>query len=258
MSSKDDTFYLGTSGWAHRDWVGQLYPHEMSPAEYLTAYAQHFRTVELEHTRYNIPTRHLVQSWYHRTPAGFRFSPCLPRAITHDARLQNIRGTLDNFLAVMTELGDKLGPILVQLPETFRSSEQDQLETFLSALPQEVPFAIEFRHGSWLRDATFTLLEAHQVAWVVVDAPFLPRMPRVTANFAYVRWHGHPGTGQRVRRQTDPAAAFHPWVPILRHLARQTVCVYGYVRNSFSGYAPRDCATLLELLGEKSQGQGGG
>jgi uncharacterized protein YecE (DUF72 family) len=250
MSAKDRTFYLGTSGWAHRDWVGQLYPHEMSAAAYLTTYAQRFATVELEHTLYQVPSRHLVQSWYRRTPASFRFSPCLPRAITHDSRLQQVGDALDNFLTVIAELGDKLGPILVQLPENFRSSEQEQLETFLSLLPPELSFAIEFRHGSWLRDTTFTLLEAHQVAWVVVEAPFLPRVPRVTANFAYVRWHGRPGTGQRARRQTDPAAAFHPWVPILRHLARQTGCVYGYVRNSFSGYAPRDCETLLELLGE--------
>jgi uncharacterized protein YecE (DUF72 family) len=85
---------------------------------------------------------------------------------------------------------------------------------------------------------------------VIVDAPFLPRTPLVTANFAYVRWHGYPGISQQSKRQLDPLAALQPWIPILRDLARQVPEVYGYVRNSFSGYAPRDCQTLQQLLGE--------
>ncbi len=250
MSVEDPTFCLGTSGWAHRDWVGKLYPQEMSRGEYLASYAQHFDTVEIEHTFYDMPLRQTVQSWHRRSPAGFRFSPCLPRHLTHIQRLRDIHSRLEDFLEVITELGDKLGPILVQLPESFRSGEQAQLETFLHGLPPELHFAVEFRHGSWLKETTFQLLEAHRVAWVVVDAPFLPRLPRVTASFAYVRWHGRPGVAQRAKNQADPAAAFRPWVLMLRDLARQAQCVYGYVRNSFSGYAPRDCETLLALLGE--------
>lgn len=240
--------HLGTSGWAHRDWVGVLYPHDMPPAEYLATYAQHFRTVEIEHTFFDLPLPQTVQAWQRRTPDGFQLSPCLPRRITHGQRLQAVRGLLEDFLAVMSELGDKLGPVLVQLPEDFRHTEQPHLEAFLAALPPQVPFAIEFRHGSWVRDSTFTLLEHYQVAWVVVDAPFLPRVPRVTASFAYVRWHGRPG--YQTRRHLDPAAALRPWVSILQQLARQAQQVYGYVRNQFSGYAPRDCETLRTLLGQ--------
>jgi uncharacterized protein YecE (DUF72 family) len=250
MSPETRTFYLGTSGWAHRDWVDRLYPHDMPPGEYLTAYARQFDTVEIEHTFFETPAREMVQSWYRRTPDGFTFCPCLPRHITHAQRLRNTQGLLEDFLAVIVELGHKLGPILLQLPDDFRRGEQEHLERFLQVLPQELQFAIEFRHGSWLKDTTFQLLEAHRVAWVVVDASFLPRVPRVTAPFAYVRWHGHPGVEQQTKRQTDPFAALHPWVPILRQLGRQAQRVYGYVDNSFSGYAPRDCQTLLELLGD--------
>jgi uncharacterized protein YecE (DUF72 family) len=227
-----------------------LYPPDMPQGEYLTAYARHFDTVEIEHTFFETPTREMVQSWQRRTPDGFVFCPCVPRQITHVQRLRHTQGLLEDFLAVMVELGSKLGPILLQLPDDFRRHEQEHLATFLHTLPQALHFAIEFHHGSWLKDATFELLEAYQVAWVVVDAPFLPRLPRVTASFAYVRWHGRPGVGQQTQRQLDPAAALRPWVPMLRDLARQAQPVYGYVRNSFSGYAPRDCRTLLELLGE--------
>jgi uncharacterized protein YecE (DUF72 family) len=243
-------FRLGTSGWAYRDWVGQLYPHDMSPGEYLTAYARQFDTVEIEHTFFETPTREMVQSWYRKTPDGFCFCPCIPRQITHVQRLRDTRGLLEDFLAVITELSDKLGPILVQLPHDFRRGEQEHLEQFLHDLPREQQFALEFRHGSWLKDTTFAILEAYQVAWVVVDASFLPRLPRVTADFAYVRWHGQPGVGMQSKRQLDPVAALRPWVAILRQLARQAERVYGFVDNRFSGYALRDCQMLLALLGE--------
>ena len=253
MSPEARTFYLGTNGWAHRDWIGTLYPPDMPAAEYLTAYAQHFDTVEIEHTFFESPTRDIVRSWQRRTPDGFIFCPCIPRQITHVQRLRNVQGLLEDFLSVIVELGKKLGPILLQLPDDFRRHEQEHLEAFLDTLPHELPFAIEFHHGSWCHDTTFQMLEAHQVAWVVVDAPFLPRVPRVTARFAYVRWHGHPGVRQQTQRQLDPTAALRPWVPMLRDLARQAQPVYGYVRNSFSGYAPRDCRTLLALLGEANE-----
>jgi uncharacterized protein YecE (DUF72 family) len=226
----------------------------MPAAEYLTAYARQFDTVEIEHTFFEIPTRQAVQSWQRRTPDRFLFSPCLPRQITHVQRLRHAQSLLEDFLAIITELGDKLGPILVQLPEDFRHTEQASLESFLQALPPDRQFALEFRHGSWIKDTTFRLLEQYQVAWVVVDAPFLPRLPRVTASFAYVRWHGRPG--YQARHQLDPAAALHPWVPLLHDLGRQVPRVYGYVHNRFSGYAPRDCQTLLTLLGIRDHVKG--
>ncbi|MEE8304102.1 MAG: DUF72 domain-containing protein, partial [Candidatus Tectomicrobia bacterium] len=182
---------------------------------------------------------------------GFVFCPCAPRQITHVQRLQDTQTLLEDFLATMLELGDKLGPILLQLPNDFRRGEHEQLERFLDTLPQEQLFAIEFHHGSWLKETTFQLLEAHQVAWVVVDAAFLPRVPRATADFTYVRWHGYPGLTQQAQRRTDPTAALRPWVSILRQLERQVSRVYGYVRNRFSGYAPRDCQVLRDLLGSE-------
>jgi uncharacterized protein YecE (DUF72 family) len=251
MSSEKRTFFLGTSGWAHRDWAGKLYPHDLPPADYLTAYSRRFDTVEIERTFYEMPARQMVQSWYRRTPGGFIFCPCAPRRITHVQRLRNAQGLLEDFLAAIAELGSKLGPILLQLPDDFRHQEQQYLEAFLQTLPRERQFAIEFHHGSWLKETTFQLLEEHQVAWVVVDASFLPRVPRVTASFAYVRWHGHPGIQRQTQRRLDPSMTLRPWIPILRQLARQVTPVYGYIHNSFSGYAPQDCETLLELLGER-------
>jgi uncharacterized protein YecE (DUF72 family) len=251
MSPEEHIVKLGTSGWAHRDWVGQLYPPDLPAAEYLAVYTQHFETVEIEHTFFGTPPREMVRAWHRRTPEAFRFCPCMPQQITHVQRLQNVQGYLEEFIVAMRELENKLGAILIQLPEDFRHPERARLESFLQILPQDLQFAIEFRHGSWLKDTTLQLLETYHVAWVIVEAPFLPRRPRVTADFAYIRWHGYRGLGQQSRRQLDPVAALRPWVPILRDLQRQVPRIFGYVRNSFSGYAPRDCQVLLELLGAR-------
>ena len=251
--SEPRTYYIGASGWSHRDWVGKLYPLDMPFSDYLETYARNFPAVEIENTFYDIPTPQAVQAWYRRSPDGFQFCPCLPRRITHELRLRDAERELDAFIAVITGLQEKLGPILLQLPENFRVNEQPQLAAFLDTLPPDVQFAIEFRHGSWLKDSTYSLLNAHGVAWVVVDAPFLPRTPRVTAEVAYVRWHGFPGVAQRAQRASDPAAVLRPWVATLRGLARQAARVYGFARNSYSGYAPRDATVLLELLGEAAR-----
>jgi uncharacterized protein YecE (DUF72 family) len=119
MSCEQGPLYLGTSGWAHRDWVGALYAPDLSPSEYLSTYAQQFNTVEIEHTFFAMPTRQTVQSWQRRTPEGFVFSPCLPRRITHQQRLRDTQSLLEDFLATIGELCDKLGPILVQLQRIF-------------------------------------------------------------------------------------------------------------------------------------------
>jgi uncharacterized protein YecE (DUF72 family) len=244
------TYYLGTSGWSHRDWVGKLYPLDMPFSDYLATYARHFPAVEIEHTFYDTPTPQAVEAWYRRSPGDFLFCPCLPRRISHELRLQDAERDIDAFISAIAGLREKLGPILLQLPENFRVNEQPRLTTFLDTMPTDVQLAIEFRHGSWLKDSTYDLLNAYRVAWVVVDAPFLPRTPRVTADIAYVRWHGHPGVGQRTRHATDPASSLRPWVTTLRDLARQSTRVYGFVRNSYSGYAPRDGTILMDLLGE--------
>ena len=70
MLSDQRSVYLGTSGWSHRDWAGKLYPHDMPPAEYLTAYARHFSVVEIESTYYDLPARQTVEAWSRRSPDG--------------------------------------------------------------------------------------------------------------------------------------------------------------------------------------------
>jgi uncharacterized protein YecE (DUF72 family) len=100
---------------------------------------------------------------------------------------------LSRFLEPLRPLRDSgnLGLLLIQLPPKFEYEQHAEvLERFLSELPGEYRFAVEFRDESWLRDDVMRMLSRYNVAYTIVDEPLLPPETHVTADFAYIRWHG--------------------------------------------------------------------
>jgi len=140
--------YLGASSWSTETWVGPLYPPGTSPAEFLSVYASHYKTAEIDSTYYRIPSRKLVRGWYHRTPNGFIFAAKFPADITHKKVLIDCHRETEEFLGVMELLGDKLGPLLLQLPylnqEVMPSAEEflARLARFLECLPKTQRYAM--------------------------------------------------------------------------------------------------------------------
>ena len=101
---------IGTSAFTAAGWPGSFYPEGLKPAEYLTYYAQHFDTVEVDSTFYRIPPISTVRGWSAKTPLGFLFAAKVPQTITHEKVLLDCDAELKNFLATMDILGEKLGP----------------------------------------------------------------------------------------------------------------------------------------------------
>ncbi|HEX6507409.1 MAG TPA: DUF72 domain-containing protein, partial [Chloroflexota bacterium] len=190
--------YLGTQGWSYRDWVGSLYPPGTTAREYLARYAEQFDAVELDTTFYGTPPPDRIQLWDRSTPDRFLFTAKTPRTVTHDRRLMDAEEEFGGFLRVMSGLGRKLGPILIQLPPDFTVAERPALENFLPLLPDDFRFAIEFRHRSWLSDDTYDLLRSYRVAWTMIDLSYMPRHVELTTDFTYVRWLGDRRQIQRV------------------------------------------------------------
>jgi uncharacterized protein YecE (DUF72 family) len=95
-----------------------------------------------------------VRGWRSRTPDHFRFALKLPQEVTHERRFIDARPVLDEFCDRARELGERLGPILIQCSPDFTPAEHDQLANFLPLLPTDIPFAIEFRHRSWITKDT--------------------------------------------------------------------------------------------------------
>ena len=246
---------LGTSGWSYEGWVGPFYPSD--DVNKLSFYSKVFRTAEIDSTFYSYPSKGVVYGWARYTQPNFVFSAKLPSVITHEKKLdveKSVDDDLDRFLELMEPLHTraKLGPILIQLPPRFKR-DYARLEAFLSILPQDFRFAVEFRDLSWLRDETWSLLRRHKVAYTIVDEPLLPPETVVTADFAYVRWHGRgrrPWYNYSYRLEELKA-----WLGRLKEISGSVGEIYGYFNNHFHGYAVENCLQLLQMLGLLTEAQ---
>jgi len=242
---------IGTSGWSYKEWVGAFYP--TSATNKLSYYSKVFGTVEIDSTFYAYPSKGLVLGWARYTPDNFVFSVKLPQLLTHEKKLEHAKGVeadLIRFLGLMKPLiaGGKLGPILIQLPPSF-SYEADyaKLSSFLKTVPEDLKFAVEFRHPSWLREEVWSLLRDCNVANVIVDEPLLPPDTVVTADFAFIRWHGH-GTRPWYNYRY-PERQLKEWVPKVQEVTSRVKKTYGYFNNHFQGFAVENSLKMMGMLG---------
>jgi uncharacterized protein YecE (DUF72 family) len=159
--SVDSKVRVGCSGWSYEDWVGPFYPKDSKPKDFLKLYSSVFNTVEIDSSFYRIPNQAMVSQWKKNTPEDFLFCPKFPKKITHDLKLQNVSSILSFFYKTLAGLGDKLGPLVVQLPHSFKYEKgMPSLTNFVSELKSGFRHAIEFRHVSWFRQDVYKLLES--------------------------------------------------------------------------------------------------
>lgn len=242
--------YLGTQGWSYKDWVGSFYPPDARPAQYLRHYAAEFDAVELDTTFYAIPRPEQVDAWRLATPDDFQFTAKTPKSITHDRHLVDAVEEMAAFLDVISRFEEKLGAVLLQMPPDFTFDEFDALSSFLSGLPDDVRFAVEFRHRSWLRDETYELLQKHSAAFTMIDLRYMPRIPEVTSDFVYVRWLGdRRRITQMDATQIDRRQELNRWADVLEDASRRAQRIYGFANNHYSGHSPADIRYLHRRLG---------
>jgi uncharacterized protein YecE (DUF72 family) len=254
----DGTIRIGTQGWNYDAWVGPFYPVGTRAADYLSVYARAFGTVEVDSTFYAIPAAKTVRGWAERVPPGFRFALKLPQEITHENRLRDSADLTALFFDRARELGDKLGPVLIQLGPDFAPTELPALAQFLPLLPGDLQVAVEFRQRGWIHDGVLALLAEHGVALALVDARWIPRKQmlalaaRPTSDFAYVRWMGPDRSIVDYSRvQVDRSRELERWSQVLWSMSQRVKEVYGYVNNHFAGHSPASARDLQRLLGQK-------
>ncbi len=243
-------YYLGTMGFSYSAWKGVFYPAGAPVSDYLAYYSRAFNAVELDTTFYAVPRPAVVEQWASAVPAGFRFAAKTPRLITHEMGLADAGQFMDEFLEVMRRLGDRLGVILIQLPPGYTVEHRPRLEKFLGGLPEDIRFAVEFRHRTWYTPATAELLAARRIAWAATEYPHLPQQLTSTTDLLYIRWLGQRGSFRQYdREQVDrtPRLAWW-WEQVQSHLG-QTQAVYGFVNNDYAGYAPATCNRFKTLAG---------
>jgi len=179
--------HVGTSGYSYKEWKGRFYPDHISPKEMLSFYSRHFDTVEINNTFYRMPKQDLLLGWAEQVPHGFTFALKAPQVITHIKRLKGIEADAAYLMETVAALGEKLGPVLFQLPGNF-AKDAGRLKALLDLIPRAV-VAFEFRHPSWFTDGIFDLLRERGCALCVSDAepPALPPEVINTAPWGYLR-----------------------------------------------------------------------
>ncbi|MEV7235339.1 DUF72 domain-containing protein [Streptomyces sp. NPDC051020] len=183
---------VGTSGWQYKDWRGVLYPSGHPQRLWLEEYARHFATVENNNAFYRLPTEEIFASWRERTPQGFVMAVKASRYLTHLKRLHDPEEPVLRLMDHAKGLGDRLGPVLLQLPSNFRA-DIGALDACLSCFPDGVRVAVELRHTSWweAERELRAVLERHGSALCWADRWSRTVTPLWrTASWGYVRFHG--------------------------------------------------------------------
>ncbi len=241
---KHGDVYIGTSGWSYKGWAETFYPSELPVSRHLAFYTTKFPTVEINSSFYRLPTEKAFEDWSRTVPSGFLYSVKGSRAVTHFKRLRPGAKSLDLLLERSKLLGKHLGPVLWQLPGTLKK-DLPRLEAFLRTLNRRIHHAIEFRDPSWVDKEVFQTLREYRVANVALSSKAMPRCFELTANFAYVRFHGleggasHDYTDQELR----------PWATFLRDCAARGVKCFAYFNNDMNTRAPLNARRLMDLVG---------
>jgi uncharacterized protein YecE (DUF72 family) len=179
----------GTSGFAFKEWKGPFYPDDLKNEEMLRFYSAQFPTVEINNTFYRLPKESVLADWATQVPEQFCFAIKASQRITHFLRLKPESAELVEYLCKTTAaLGDRLGPILFQLPPNMKK-DLERLKDFLAKLPQARRFAMEFRHDSWFDDDVYAALRERDVAFGVIEQDDFKSPVQSTATWGYARLH---------------------------------------------------------------------
>lgn len=238
--------WIGTSGWQYPDFSERFYPVDLDQRHQLGYYAEHFPTVEVNNTFYQLPQQDTIETWVRLVPKGFVFSVKASRFITHMKNLLEPEITLPPFYNRMSRFGDHCGPVLFQLPPHWRI-DLERLKRFLPQLSSDFRHTIEFRNRTWLIDEVYELLQQYKVAFCIYDFNFFQSPMLTTADFAYIRLHG-PG-----RPYHDPYDLEHlrRWAVRIREWRYEGLEVFCYFDNTHRGYAWENAQTLLTSLTEQ-------
>ena len=233
---------IGTSGWEYAHWRGDFYPRDLGSDRWLEFYAERFETVELNASFYRLPEGETFAAWADRVPADFRYAVKASRYLTHLRRLRQPDEPLTRLWSRAGRLGQRLGPMLYQLPPRWRPNPE-RLAAFLDAVPDDPLQAVEIRDRRWYRDDIVAMLTAADVALVIHDMPDSRSPLRRTAPFMYLRFHGSGSKyggrypGQKLAAWADRVAA---WAEV--------GSVWVYFNNDIGGHAVRDAERLRGMV----------
>jgi uncharacterized protein YecE (DUF72 family) len=235
--------HIGTSGWHYAHWRGPFYPADLPPAKMLRWYADRFDTVEINNSFYRLPTAEALAAWCRETPPDFCFAAKASRYITHNRKLNEPKETLKKFMLQIRKLKRRLGPILFQLPPSWKVN-LPRLQAFLRALPRTRQYAFEFRNPTWNVAPVYEALRRHNAAYCIFDLGGFQSPLEVTADFSYVRLHG---PGNKYQGDYGPSRLLI-WAQRIEDWREHLKDVYIYFDNDQAGFAARNASQLRQMV----------
>ncbi len=231
------TSLIGTSGFQYPEWKGNFYPENLPTARMLPFYAERFSTTEINYSFRRVPSGKTIEGWSKSTPDDFRFSLKAPQRVTHFAKLRNCGEILDQFWRAISGLGLKLGPILLQLPPSFKK-DAALLKEFLGVLPAGMRVAFEFRHSSWFDDEVYAHVDKHNAALCIAESSELTTPWVVTSDFGYLR----------LRREDYKDPDLVRWAEAVQAQKDRWSEAFIYFKHEETGVGPRFARRMMELL----------
>lgn len=241
---------IGTSGWSYEHWKGVFYPEDLAKTKWLEYYCQHFKTVELNASFYNLPKRKTFENWRKRVggacpPAGgdFVFSVKGSRFITHVKKLKDCQEPVVRFFEAASGVKNSKDIVLWQLPPRLKVNVE-KLKEFIKLLPKTWRYAFEFRNETWLCKEVFEMLKRHNMAVVFQDFEYWPITEKITADFAYIRLHGK----KELYVSCYTKKELENWAKKIKNWKKKELDVYVYFNNDMRGYAVKNAKQLTELI----------
>ncbi len=241
---------IGCSGWSYQDWVGPFYPRDAKSGDYLKLYSHVFNAVEIDSTYYRTPSPLMVNNWRKTAPEGFLFTAKFPKKITHELKLRDSMAQLERFYKSISELREKLGALLIQLPPSFNmKKDADALENFLGQIDTKYKHAVEVRNKSWFKPEVYKSLEQHGVALAWSENQYASTPPEATSDTAYLRMVGDRAITNFGGKQRDQGEVMKKWYDSLE--AKSALFKQGFIffNNHFAGFGPGSVNEFRRLAG---------
>jgi uncharacterized protein YecE (DUF72 family) len=265
-TSPDLPLFIGCPVWNCDGWSDVVFPAGCKRAQWLSWYTQMFNCVEGNSTFYAIPTADQARRWASEAAKGFRFCFKFPREISHDRALLNADAPTAQFLLAIEQLAkaERLGPTFLQLGPQFAATSYGQLESYLTKLPREFPWAVEVRHSSWF-DASINetrldqLLTSLNIDKVIFDSRPLNQLPpedeserqsqtrKPKTPLRQTATGNHPMLRLIGRNRIELVDSFTAeWLPILKTWVSQGKRPYVFTHTPDDKFAPQMARRLWD------------
>lgn len=242
---KKGKVYIGTSGWHYKHWKGTFYPGKIKNEEQFDFYKNIFASVEINNSFYRLPSLKTFNEWHRSAPPHFVFAVKASRYFTHIKKLNIKKGDLRKFFTRIQHLENTLGPILFQLPPTWKINEE-RFENFLSQLPAGFCYAFEFRNETWYDHRIYDLLRKYDCAFCIYQLAGHLSPLQITSSFVYIRLHGPT---ENKYQGSYSAKQLERWSNKCRQWQDEGKDVYIYFDNDQNGYAAFNAQKLMKLVG---------